>query len=151
MRGAGISIFCLCLAAGSGCSGPPADTPENTYRGFYQAVVDQDWDRAAAFLPEETLETFRRVGGRLAKAVGRQGDPLDFFLRGVRGHPIVPLRSVEVVSRGEQTAVLRVTAGPCGSEGDSNQCSVSEVRLRREERGWVVEPEMPELLSGGGG
>ena len=150
MRRLNITMVGLCLVAGSGCSGPNVDTPEEAYRVFHQAVVEQDWDRAATFLPPETLDTFRQVGSRLAKVVGKQGDSLDFFLRGVRGHAVVPLRAIEVVSRGDRTAVLRVTAGPCKSDEGAKQCSVSEVSLRRDVQGWVLQPEMPELLSGGG-
>lgn len=144
-------ILAILLTVIAACSEPDPTTPEGAYRAFHQAVVERDWDRAMTFLPAEHLETFRQVGRRLAKAVGKEGDPLDFFLRGIRGQPMVPLRTVEVISRGEQTAVLRITAGDCQKEGSADSCSVSEVTLRHKASGWQLEPEMPELLNGGGG
>jgi len=151
MRRLDLILTILLATATATCSGPDLNTPEGTYRAFHQAVVEGDWDRAVSFLPAEDLETFRRVGRRLAKAVGKQGDPLDLFLRGVRGHPVVPLRQVQVVSRGDQTAVLRIVAGECDQDGENSPCSVSEVTLRRGTGGWQLQPEMPALLKGGGG
>ena len=144
------TLAVVCLLVWPGCSGSKTDSPEATYREFRQALLENDWDRAVKFLPDETLETFRRVGARLSKAIGQKGDadPLHFFLRSSSAKVVPLLRSVEVVSRGDQTALLKVTA--CTKDKETVQCSDFEVKLRRAAKGWVLDPEMPELLSGGG-
>ena len=135
----------------TGCATPDLSTPDGAYRAFHQAVVDEDWDQVVTFFQQKHIEDFRRVGRQLGKAVGQEGDPMYFFLRGVQGQAAVPLRAVEVVSRGDQTATLRITAGPCKKDGKPEQCSVSEVTLRRIDNGWLLEPEMPVMFSGGEG
>jgi hypothetical protein len=133
------------IVALSACSEPP-DTPEGAYVAFYQALTDRDWDTAVRYLSTETLDAFRRVGGRLKKFTGSQKDPLTVFLRGATADAVSPLRRVEVVSREKGVAVLRVTAGPCG-EGE--KCLVSQVDLRREDNRWVICPKLPALYKEG--
>jgi len=135
----------LLVLALTACSEPP-DTPEGAYIAFYQALTERDWDTAILYLSSDTLEAFRRVGGRLKQFVGSPQDPLTVFLRGATADAVSPLRRVEVVSREEGRAVLKVTAGPCG-EGES--CLVSQVDLRRENNRWVINPQLPSLFEKG--
>lgn len=140
-------IFCCILLAlaPAACSEPP-DTPEGAYIAFYQALTERDWDTAALYLSADTLDAFRRVGGRLKKFIGSPRDPLTVFLRGATADAVSPLRRVEVVSREEGRAVLKVTAGPCG-EGE--KCSVSQVSLSKENQRWVICPQLPSLFGKG--
>jgi len=135
----------LLIVALTACSEPP-DTPEGVYIAFYQALTERDWDAAVVYLSSDTLAAFRRVGGRLKKFVGSPQDPLVVFLGGATADAVSPLRRVEVVSREEGRAVLKVTAGPCG-EGE--KCLVSQVNLRRENQRWVISPQLPSLLQKG--
>jgi hypothetical protein len=86
------------------------------------------------------------VGGRLKKFIGSPRDPLTVFLRGATADAVSPLRRVEVVSREEGRAVLKVTAGPCG-EGE--KCLVSQVSMRMEDKRWVISPQLPSLFQKG--
>ena len=135
----------LLVVALTACSEPPT-TPEGTYIAFYQAATDKDWDTAVQYLSADTLNTFRYVGGRLKKFVGSKKDPLKVFIRGMDPDAYVPLRRVEVVSREEGRAVLKVTAGPCG-EGE--KCFVSQVDMVMEDQRWVISPRLPALLKKG--
>jgi hypothetical protein len=135
----------LLVVALAACSEPP-DTPEGAYVTFYQALTERDWDTAVLYLSSDTLAAFRRVGGRLKKFIGSPQDPLTVFLRGATADAVSPLRRVEVVSREEGRAVLKVTAGPCG-EGE--KCLVSQVNLHRENNRWVISPQLPSLLQKG--
>jgi hypothetical protein len=135
----------LLAIALTACSEPPT-TPEGTYIAFYQAATDKDWDTAVQYLSADTLNAFRYVGGRLKKFVGSKKDPLTVFIRGMDPDAYVPLRRVEVVSREEGRAILKVTAGPCG-EGE--KCLVSQVNLRREDNRWVICPQLPSLFKEG--
>ena len=127
------------------CSEPPT-TPQGVYVAFYQALTERDWDAAVLYLSSDTLDAFRRVGGRLKKFIGSKKDPLTVFLRGATADAVSPLRRVEVVTREEGRAILKVTAGPCG-EGE--KCLVSQVNLRREDNRWVICPRLPSLFKEG--
>jgi hypothetical protein len=122
------------------------DTPEGAYYAFYQALTERDWDTAVQYLSADTLEAFRRVGGRLKKFTGSQRDPLAVYLRGATADAISPLRRVEVVSRESGRVTLRVTAGPCG-EGET--CLVSQVDVGKEGGRWVIRPKLPTTLQKG--
>jgi len=135
----------LLVSVLSACSEPPT-TPEGTYIAFYRAATDKDWGTAVQYLSADTLNAFRYVGGRLKKFVGSKKDPLKVFIRGMDPDAYVPLRRVEVVSREEGRAVLRVTAGPCG-EGE--KCFVSQVDMIIEDKRWVISPQLPALLKKG--
>jgi hypothetical protein len=139
-------FYCILLiVALAACSEPPT-TPEGTYIAFYQAATDRDWDTAVQYLFADTLDAFRYVGGRLKNFVGSKKDPLTVFVRGMDPDAYVPLRRVEVVSREEGRAVLKVTAGPCG-EGE--KCFVSQVIMRMEDKRWVICPKLPALFQKG--
>jgi hypothetical protein len=133
------------VVALTACSEPP-NTPEGAYIAFYQALTERDWDTAVLYLSSDTLDAFRRVGGRLKKFIGSPRDPLTVFLRGATADAISPLRRVEVVSREEGRVVLKVTAGPCG-EGE--KCLVSQVNMRMEDKRWVISPQLPSLFQKG--
>ena len=139
-------FFCILLVVTPAACSEPPDTPEGAYVSFYQALTERDWDTAARYLSSETLDAFRLVGGRLKKFIGSPKDPLTVFLRGATADVVSPLRRVEVVSREEGRAVLKVTAGPCG-EGE--KCLVSQVSLRRENQRWVICPQLPALFQKG--
>lgn len=132
----------LLVLSAPACSQAP-DTPEGVYYAFYQAVIEEDWDTAMRYLSADTLDAFQSVGGRLKKFTGSPRDPLTVFLRGAKAHPVTPLRRVEVVSRKEGAAVLKVTAGPCG---EGKKCLVSQVEMRRENNRWVICPKLPTLF-----
>jgi hypothetical protein len=135
----------LLVIALTACSEPP-NTPEGAYIAFYQAVTEEDWDTAVQYLSADTLAAFQYVGGRLKKFIGSKKDPLTVFLRGIDPEAFYPLRRVEVVSREEGRAVLKVTAGPCG-EGE--KCHVSQVDMRMQDQRWVISPQLPSLFKKG--
>ena len=138
-----LPIFLVWSAAA--CREVP-NTPEGSYYAFYEALTKRDWDTAVRYLSADTLNAFRGVGGRLKEFIGSQKDPLTVFLRGATADLVSPLRRVEVVSRKEGTAVLKVTAGPCGK---GERCLVRQVDLRRENNRWVICPKLPTLFSKG--
>jgi hypothetical protein len=134
----------LVLSAAACRDGPsPPNTPEGAYYAFYQAVTEEDRDTAMLYLSADTLDAFRRVGGRLKKFVGSLEDPLIVFLKGTKAEALRPLRQVEVISREAGRVVLKVTAGPCGQ---GEQCRVSRVNLRKEGNRWVICPTLPTLF-----
>jgi hypothetical protein len=140
------TLCCILLVfALAACSEPP-NTPVGAYIAFYQSVIEKDWDRAVQYLSTDTLDAFRHVGGRLKKFIGSKKDPMTVFLRGIDSKVAYPLRQVEVVSREEGRAVLKVTAGPCG-EGE--KCFVNQVDMRMEDRRWVISPKLPALYKKG--
>ena len=139
-------LYCILLVTGLAACPEPPNTPEGAYTAFYQSVIKEDWDTAVQYLSADTLDAFRYVGGRLEKFVGSKKDPLTVFLRGIDPEAVYPLRRVEVVSREEGRAVLKVTAGPCG-EGE--KCRVSQVDLRKENNRWVICPKLPSLFQKG--
>jgi hypothetical protein len=135
----------LLIFSAAACREAP-DTPEETYYAFYEALTERDWDAAVRYLSSDALDAFRGVGGRLKRFIGSEKDPLTVFLRGATADAIRPLRRVEVISREEGRAVLKVTAGPCG-EGEN--CHVSQVSLRKEDNRWVICPQLPSLFKKG--
>ncbi len=125
---------------------PVSDTPEGAYYAFYQALTERDWDTAVQYLSADTLDAFRRIGGRLKRFTGSRREPLAVYLRGATADAVSPLRRVAVVSREAGRATLEVTAGPCG-EGET--CRVSRVDLIKEAKRWVISPKLPGLLRKG--
>jgi hypothetical protein len=121
-------------------------TPEETYRAFYRATAEADWDQAVSLMDPAVMKVFRRVGERLAGMVEYEGEPLDFFFRQVKGERSTPLREVSVVARTEGGALLKITSGPCTED---DPCTISEIRMIRHEGRWLVSPELPELLTRG--
>jgi hypothetical protein len=131
-----------------GCQPEPAPMgPVETYRAFYMAIATQQPDRAMAFLGPRTRNTFTRVGQRLAESVGQSGDPLKFFLRGLRAEVSRPLHAVELVNQAGDQARLRVVAGRCEADsGSLKGCSVSEVELVRIDSVWLIEVDLPKAI-----
>lgn len=136
----------LLLAWATACQPQPPADPEAAYRSFYQALQDKDWDTAVACLAPEVVDRLRQTGRRMARLLGRADiEPLELMLLNASAEMVQPLRSVEVIKRGEATAVLEVTAGPCRED---QKCAVSEVTARRQDGSWVLAPRMPPLLRG---
>jgi hypothetical protein len=130
-----------------GCGRPSVpETPEATYRAFYAALSERDWDLAVGFLDQGTREAFRQAGSALTRLVGAREDPMSFYLKRSVASLDAPLRRVEVIARESNGVTLQVTAGPC----DKNQpCSITQVRSVREGGRWVLAPELPKALSPG--
>jgi hypothetical protein len=131
-----------------GCQAEPAPKgPVGTYRAFYMAIGTQQSDLAVTYLSPNTRKTFTRIGQGLAESVGQQGDPLQFFLRGLRAEVTRPLHAVELVNQEGDQARLRVVAGRCDADGGNLKgCSVSEVKLVRVDSVWLIEVDLPKAL-----
>lgn len=146
-----IGIALLSLLGSSACQEPPSG-PKEVYLAFHRAISNRDWDRAVSFLAPETKNRFQAVGVELAGAVGYQGDPLAFFLRGVRAEVRTPLRQVEVLEQEGDRSVVRVVAGECSEEAGSNEsadnCKVADVRLERVDGRWLIAADLPAALQG---
>jgi len=135
----------LCVWTAAACQRQPAG-PEAVYRCFYQALLEKDWDTAVERLAPEVVERLRQTGRRMARLLGRaEIDPLELMLRSASAELVQPLQAVEVIRRGEATAVLQVTAGPCR---EGQKCAVSDVTARWHDGSWVLVPRMPPLLGG---
>lgn len=147
MTGRTIAITVLFGWVGLACQSRQPTGPEETYRAFYRAIQEKDWDTVVALLAPEVVERLQRTGRRMARLQEHEEiEPLEYMLLNVSADFARPLRSVEVVSREEGVAVLEITAGLC--QGDK-KCSVSEVTMRRHAGGWVLSPQVPPLLRGG--
>ncbi len=137
--GVGPRVLLLCLLAIflPACERQPTDVVD-TYRSFYQAATQGDWEGLTALMSPRTMAHFRGLGGRLARLSHYQGEVLDLvFYRDIKLHQ--PLREVSVLSRQEGKVILKVRAGPCGEKGP---CLEKQVIMVRQAERWWVEPEV---------
>ncbi len=127
-----------------GCATAPSG-PVQTYGAFYQAVSEEDWDLAVTFLSPRARKTFTKVGRELQSIVGAEGDPLDFFLQGIRAQLHTPLLKVEQIEQSGDSAKLKVVAGKCGQDVSTEDCFRSEVPVVFISGRWYVDPKLPTL------
>jgi len=128
----------------SACTTVPS-TPVQTYSAFYGAVSGKQWDLAVTYLSPGVRETFTKVGQELQSMVGAEGDPLDFFLQGIRARLQTPLLKVEEIQRDSEKAKLKIIAGNCEQDAPKAGCFQSEVAMVFVSGKWYVDPKLPSM------
>jgi hypothetical protein len=130
------------LLLGLSCARVDVSTPEEVYREFYQALAGKDFDRAIGYLSREAQDAIAHQQIALKKVVDSDEFRSAFFPT-PRAEVLVPLRSIDVISREADGVTIEVRAGVC----DQHTPCVSTVKLLLEGGRYVIAPQLPANLT----
>jgi hypothetical protein len=135
-------LVALAVMLGLSCTPLDVSTPEEVYRGFYQALAEKNWDRALGFLSRESQDAIARQKTFLNGVI--DGDEVRrAFFPVAHADVLVPLKSIDVISRDRDGVTIEVRAGSCTQNGPC----ISTVKLLSEDGRYVIAPQLPANLT----
>jgi hypothetical protein len=123
---------------GLSCARVDVSSPEEVYREFYAAIAEHNWDKALMYLSHEAQDAIVHQRTLLNKALGGE-ESNSVFTPMLQAEVLVPLRTIEVISRGADGATIEVRAGSC----DKGEPCMSRVEISLEGGRYVIAPRLP--------